>query len=239
MLSSLFDEYSLNARVRPALLVLLPLIVAAYLTFPQLYTLGAALVGLVSICGFITALAHFTRHRGRLVESALYKSWGGKITTKLLRHRDSTLDRVTKLRYHDFLSRNIPGWELQTPDDEAKDPSRADSFYESATKWLLEKTRDTSKYNLLFKENIGYGFRRNCYGVKAYGIAISVCSLALAAWSFCSRIGESAAGAMYIYASAAFSVLLLCWWTFVVRSSWVEDAARSYSIRLLASCDSI
>ncbi len=238
MLSNLFDEYSLNARVRPSLLTLLPVIISVYVTFPLLYTLASGLISLVVICGFITALAHFSRHRGRVVENKLFALWGGKITTKMLRHRDTTLDQVTKNRYHQFFLNNIDGWSLPSIDNENEDPDQADRYYESAIKWLLENTRDTKRYNLLFKENISYGFRRNCYGIKCYGITLSILSIALVTWSISSFNKTITQPSMlFSYASIAFSLLLLVWWIFVVNPKWVKDLANSYSTRLLAACD--
>ena len=154
MLSNLFDEYSLNARVRPALLALLPIVIFAYLAFPKLYEMAAGATSILVVGGLITALAHYCRYRGRKVEKVLFSSWGGKPTTVILRHRDSMLDSTTKRRYHDFLSRNIKGWTSPSAEEEAQNPVEADERYESAVRWLLERTRDTKQYSLLFKENI-------------------------------------------------------------------------------------
>jgi len=44
----------------------------------------------------------------------------------------------------------VPSQEIKATAAEA-----ADSYYESAIKWLLEKTRDKKKYSMIFKENMG------------------------------------------------------------------------------------
>ena len=238
MLSKLFDEYSLNARVRPSLLALLPVIISVYVTFPQLYASASGLISLVVVCGFITALAHFSRYRGRVVEKNLFKAWGGKPTTSMLRHRDTTLDQVTKHRYHQFFLNNIDNWSLPTIENEIEEPDQAEKYYESAIKWLLENTRDTKRYNLLFKENISYGFRRNCYGIKRYGVILSILSIALVSWSIsCFNKTITLTSTVFSFAAIAFSLILLVWWVFVVNQTWVKDSANSFSIRLLAACD--
>jgi len=238
MLSNLFDEYSLNARVRPSLLVFLPVIIAVYITFPQLYNLATGIISLVVICGFITALAHFSRQRGREVERKLFVSWGGKPTSIMLRHRDKTLDEITKSRYHQFFSDNIEGWKLPSEDEEIDDPDRADSCYDSAIKWLLENTRDTTRYNLLFKENINYGFRRNTYGMKTFGIILSILSIVIVCWGLSSyNKFTPPLNKISAFASLAFSSLILAWWIFVVSQEWVKDSAFSFSARLLGACD--
>jgi hypothetical protein len=179
MLSSIFDEYSLGARVKPSLLALLPLIITSYIVTPSLYNLVATLFSIIVACGFITALAHYSRVRGRKTEKRLYNLWGGKPTTIMLQHADGTLDKHTKNRYHEFLSENITNWCAPTSDDELNNSVQANEYYDSAIRWLLEKTRNTKIYRLLFKENISYGFRRNSRGIKWPGVLFSLLSLLL------------------------------------------------------------
>lgn len=238
MLSSLFDEYSLNARVRPALLALLPATLFAYLAFPQLYQLLAGAIGIFVVFGIVTALAHFSRSRGRAAESELYAVWGGKPTTALLRHSDVHLDPVTKRRYHDFLAKNIENWRIPTEEEELREPRKADQAYESAVRWLLEHTRDQKRYALLFKENISYGFRRNCYGIKWLAAMLAIAPLMAAAMDLVSpSVSFFRLGGLSILVSATLSAALLGWWLFVVREAWVKDAAIAYAIRLLAACE--
>lgn len=124
MLSSIFDEYSLNARVRPALLALLSLTAFLYLAFPKLYTTLAGSVSIFVFFGLVTAIAHYCRDAGRNVESKLFLAWGGKPTTILLRHRDAYLDPITKNRYHEFLTRNIDQWVAPCAEDELNNPQK-------------------------------------------------------------------------------------------------------------------
>lgn len=134
MLSSIFDEYSLNARVRPALLALLPPTIFVYLAFPQLYSLLAGGLSIFVVFGLVTALAHYSRSKGKAVEKELYSRWGGKPTTIMLRSADDRIDSITKRRYYEFLSNKIDGWSAPTLKDESSDPSKADEHYESAVR---------------------------------------------------------------------------------------------------------
>jgi hypothetical protein len=168
MLSSLFDEYSLNARVRPSLLALLPLVAFLYLVFPQLYGVLAGAVGIFVVFGLVTVLAHFSRSAGKTAEQGLFTDWGGRPSTIMLRHRDTFLDSVTKSRYHRFLAKNIDGWVAPSAEEELNDPQMADERY-----WV----------------------------------------------------------------SACLSVLLSCWWAFVVKDTWVKDAAIGYAARLFSACE--
>lgn len=238
MLSNFFDEYSLGARVRPSLLVLLPFVIASYIVTPSLYNLVATLFSIIVACGFITVLAHYSRLKGRKTEKRLFNTWGGKPTTIMLQHADRTLDKHTKSRYHEFLSENITDWCAPTSDDELKKSDQANEYYDSAIRWLLEKTRNSKTYRLLFKENISYGFRRNSRGIKWLGVLFSLLSLLLILTSLypSSDYLDIEKHALH-YGSVVFSTVMLFWWLFVVNDSWVRDAADSYALRLLAVCE--
>ena len=163
---------------------------------------------------------------------------GGKPTTIMLRHTDDTLDKYTKIRYHNYLSENISNWTAPNIEEERDNPDYTDEYYNSAVKWLLEKTRDRKTHRLIFKENISYGFRRNSRGIKCLGIIFSILSIFL-------LLGNLYPNADYLdikkysleYGVMTFSLIMLYWWSFVVNDSWVKDAAESFAIRLLAVCE--
>jgi hypothetical protein len=114
----------------------------------------------------------------KLPSIRLYEEWGGKPTTQLLRHRDKTIEAVTKRRYHSYLGAkiNVP---LPDKNQEAEDPEGADEVYQSAVRWLLNHTRpdDGKKFDMILRENVSYGFRRNALGMKPIGLIISTGSL--------------------------------------------------------------
>lgn len=238
MLSSLFDEYNLNARVRPALLALLPFAAFLYLVFPQLYNVAVGAVSLFVVFGFVTLLAHFCRSAGKSAEQKLFNAWGGRPTTIMLRLSDDYLEPITKKRYHKYLAKNIDGWVSPSEEDEMLEPNAADKKYDSAIRWLLECTRDQKVYSLLFKENINYGFRRNCYGIKWLALVLAILPLAAVVADFVLEsisyvdVGDPAA-----WISIILSALLFFWWFFVVNEAWVKDAATAYAVRLLAACE--
>ncbi|WP_415912781.1 hypothetical protein [Neptuniibacter sp. QD37_11] len=240
MLSDYFDRYSLNARVRPALLALLPLTVSIYALFPDLYELFAGAVSVLVIFGFVTGLAHFARYRGRIIEKKLFDAWGEKPTTRMLRHSDSSIDPVTKARYHNYLAENINGWAAPTNDEEAENPRKADHAYAAAVTWLLEQTRDLNRFSMLFNENISYGFRRNCYGIKWFGVSLSSLPSALISIWYYTQLtspNELPFEQSVLIVCFGLSLLMGLWWMLLVNKAWVKDASESYALRLLASCD--
>lgn len=235
-----FDPYGRQARLQPALLAFFPLFLTCAVWFPALYEFATGLVALAFACGFTVALAHFSRARGRAVEASLFTLWGGKPTTIWLRSRDSSLDAYTKARYHSFFEENIQGWTRPTIAEEKNTPEDSDLRYETAVKWLLENTRDTTKYPLVFKELVSYGFRRNVFGLRFTGISIGLLSVFvnITPLSFFVISDQW----FFVFPSGIFSLLVCAsvsaGWIFIVRPSWVRDAANAFAKALLAVCDS-
>ena len=165
----------------------------------------------------------------------------------MLRHRDDNIEGVTKRRYHAFLAAkiNVP---FPEKDQEANNPAAADEIYQSGVRWLLNHTRpeDNKKFDLIFKENVAYGFRRNALGVKPLGLVTSVASLLwvlVAEGVFFgpnhrfiditafSRMPEPATASLIV------SVVLIVSWLFFFTKSGVRTAAFTYAETLLRACD--
>jgi hypothetical protein len=240
-LTQLFDTYSLRARLQPALLSLLPLFVTIAAWFPALYEAAVALVGLAVACGLTMLLAQLARLRGRRVEERLFSLWGGKPTTIWLRHRDDHLDAHTKARYHAYLTEHIADWQVPTIQEEGQRSVETDARYDSATRWLRERTRDKGRFPIIFHENVSYGFRRNLYGLKAIGMVLAALTIAANGALLYGAVPVAApVASTTIGASAfAFSILALATWLVIVTPTWVRDASDAYARALLASCDEL
>jgi hypothetical protein len=234
-----FDIYSRKARLYPALLVVLPIFLFAvvYLTIYKEYV--HYLTAIAGLCGLTFLVAEFGRDRGKSKEPALYQYWGGKPTTVLMRHSCNLLDKHTRARYHRQLEDLINHLDLPTAEEEAADLVAADELYESCTRYLLSKTRDTKKFNLLFKENISYGFRRNLWGMKTTGIIIGTACLLLNIIVIYFRF--TATGAIFgldVFLSILLTLVLLIW-IFVINRDWVKIPAYAYAERLLETSGDI
>src|SRR3954463_13984193 len=104
IVSKVTDPYERPARLYPALLALLPLLVLVMLLYGPRATALAGAVTVASSCGGLYLTTDLCRESGKRLEQKMYCEWGGKPSTQLLRHRDSTIEGVTKRRYHTFLS---------------------------------------------------------------------------------------------------------------------------------------
>jgi hypothetical protein len=233
-----FDKYTRQARLKPSLLVVLPVFVTVAVWLPKVWTLLGGLTAIISACGLTFLLAELARYQGRKVEREMIAANGDKFTTILLRHHDSTISAATKKTYHAFLKKASKR-SLPTIESEKTNPVEADDSYRGAVEWLLEATRNEKRFPLVQIENISYGFRRNLLGLKLPALfLIAMCVIAnvfLCVRDLNGDVTRFWAG--YLVGLALVTAGLV--WLIVIRMSFVEDAGRTYALRLLAQCDSL
>lgn len=243
-LKPVLDRYDRKARLTPALLCGLPLVASGVLLIPDVVAISGAIGIVVVYCGGSLLLIQISRDLGKKLEAQLYRLWGGKPSATMLRHTDCRLPKPTRDRYRSFLSRTVPNLTLASPQEEAANPEYADAGYDSANSWLLEQTRDHSRFELVFAENMNYGFRRNLLALKPIAVGMDVIvSVLLILTAFTSWTGQIA---------TTVTVLSWPWWASVtitgghillfgtyIRTHWVRMAAETYAQQLLAACDSL
>lgn len=232
------QPYVRRARLEPALIVALPLPVAILAWFPGGILGWGALWSLIVWCGGTALLAQIARDSGKQKEPTLFQSWGGKPTTRLLRHRGAA-NKILLQRRHQKLQALVPGVRLPTAEQEAADPQSADDTYDACTAFLLEKTRDTKKFSLLFDENCNYGFRRNLWGMKLMGIAVSLCGFVSVVVLVVAGLFRTTTPSPFALVCGAINALLLVGWLTWFTPAWVKLAADAYAERLLASCEAL
>ncbi|SRR6266508_538520 len=243
------DPYDRQARLYPALLCLLPLLALIALLYAPNVSALAGVVTLAVSCGALFLMTNICREMGKRLEERLFRDWGGKPTTQLLRHRDDVIDSVTKRRYHAFLAMKINS-EFPDADQEKADRAKADGTYQSGARWLLDHTRPDAgrQFDLLFRDNITYGFRRNGLGVRPVAIVVAIGCLV---WTlakehvFISASGKviDLAALMQLSPAAVASlavsgVMLLVWMFFFTRAS-LRTSAFSLAQTLLRTCDTV
>lgn len=233
------DQYERAARLYPALLALLPLLIVLVTTSVLGKPLITQLVALFGICGVTYLLANVSRMLGKAQESRLFQAWGGVPTTQILRHGNELIDQHTKQRYHALLARKIKV-EFPTSADESASPKAADDIYRAGVKWLLGKTRDKKRFALLFKENVSYGFHRNGFGLRWVGILFSLLSIV---WLTIANQAYNAHAWLALPAGQIMTMgiviaMTLAWLTYFTEAR-VKQAAYAYAEMLLRSCDEL
>lgn len=245
VISKLLQPYDRAARLWPALLTVIPILVLLLARFGDAVTIKSG-TGLVLVsCGGLFLLARTARNAGKALEQPLANKWGGMPSTQLLRHANQHFDRFTKDRYHKVLAAGI-GQPFPTAADEQSDPRKADALYASGIRWLIEQTRDTKKYAHLFKENIAYGFHRNMLGLRPVGIVIALGAFLIGLFltgvvavdqgsvQYVGRLESMTFAHVAALLVPAAAALL---WSFAVTEESVKKASFAYAERLLQACE--
>lgn len=230
-----FDAYDRQARLAVTYLVFSPAVI-----FVVAMSLGtkewwSKLGGILVACGAPFLAAQWGRTAGRRKEPVLFQRWGGSPTVRLLRFASGEAVATVDHRHADVA--RATGVELPTRAEEYADPARADAVYGNAIAALRELTRDKAAFPLVFGENVGYGFRRNLWGRKSFGLAVSglttIVSLAVLVVS--ATQGAEHRFAMPAGFSLAYAVVAcLVWWR-MVTEDWVKQSAEAYAQRLIES----
>ena len=185
-------------------------------------------VGGVSAFGGPVLLAGYVHGRGLDIERQLIRGWGGWPTTQMLRvgspqlvdRRRSAVERVADMQ--------LP------PKDDVEN-----SGYDAAISSVRAKTRDRSKYGLLFAENRNYGFERNLLGVKTVGLWVSAATLVAAGGVFVYMwTRESEFQPELLLGLLIISILGVGWWR-VPSEERARTAGFKYAERLLEACETL
>lgn len=244
--SRFLDPYDWRARALPALLCLLPALVALLVVYPAAASWQGSLLTLLVSCGFVFMLSRVARDAGKRIQDRLFRDWDGAPTTQLLRHRNDHFDAHTTQALHARL-RALTALNLPDVRTERDLPAAADEVYRAASLWLIKRTRDTERFPLLFKENINFGFHRNALGLRWVGVAIALAAIIVILLSagVLSIDFPHYAGARWraltvpMAAAIGFSVLMALVWTFAITAAAAKRTGFAYAERLLECADSL
>ena len=174
---AILDPYSTYARAFPVYITIAPIALILFAILPEGFDWklgGAASIILIPLSYLCKQIGG---DMGKRRESALWDKWDGPPTTRFLRHGNNELNVNTRNRIHDKL-RNF-GLYVPPQDVQSQKPQDADGFYESCTDYLRHRTRDTDRFHLVFKGLKEYGFRRNIFALKPYGLTASALSFGI------------------------------------------------------------
>ncbi len=237
--SQILEGYERKARFYPALVLLAP--VAALVVAVMLPTLSTvkSIVTIIITCGGTWLLSQLARDEGKKGEQKLFEEWDGMPSVAIFRHRDLRIDSITKERYHKKLAGLVKSTKAPSAAEEAATPDAADGIYRAWSTYVRMNTRDTKKYHHLFKENVYYGYRRNLWGMRPIGIALSVLSfLGGLGWlGYQYKVGQELSVAVMGADALALALALL--WIFRFTAEWVRIPADAYAERLAEAVDGL
>lgn len=231
------DQYDRNARLKPALLVILPAALAVIALGPESVLGWSGGIALIVQAGGSFLLAQIVGDVGKKKEPALFEYFGGRPTERLLHHAHAP-NKVLLGERHRKLAKLFPKMRLPTPEQEEKDSKAASDMYTACVDKLRGMARaDKEKFPHVYRENIHYGFRRNLWAVKPYGAAVAV----IATVVVCAEMVGRAVSHEQIHLAQPVIVgvngLFIPVWIIVVTRRWVQRAATLYAERLLEVLD--
>jgi len=234
------DAYSLRARLFPAILAAAPALAAlALLISWEKIALSNTIAG-AGLLVLVFALADFARKLGVYVEPKIYQEMGGKPSVTMFRRSDRTIEEPTKDRYRTFLAGKV-SQPVPTAEREANDQAATDAFYEACGTWLRAHTRDAEKFPLLFIENVGYGFRRNQFGLKWVALALNVIVVVICAGLLWHRGTLDMDNDLTMRTAVVLIVAVIhaAYFGLVVTKNSVKAAARKYGRELILSAEAL
>ena len=228
------DAYDRVSRLAPAYLVFLPAVVFVIALSLGTSAWWSKFGGVLVACGAPILALQWGRSGGRAKEPQLFRTWGGPPTTTLMRFRTGG-SAATVAQRHEAVER-ATGTKMPTAAEEAANPPGADAIYETGVTRLREQTRDEKQFPLVLKENIAYGFRRNLWGRKLYGIAVAALVLLTSVGLLLAKaLGQGVVPWESAAFEAAFAAVALLVWLTTITPEWVREAGETYATRLFES----
>jgi len=231
------DHYTFQARLLPALIVVLPLGLVVVAFQPSQSAAINFLAGVLVSFGLTALLSQIGRDLGKRKEADFFTKNGGKPSTLMLSFQSSALDRETLVRCHTKLQSMVPSLQMPTQEEENKNMTDAFVKYDSCANFLREKTRDKKGFPLVYSENVNYGFRRNLWGMKLAGLIIATLGVIGCVIAILYHLASSSDGAIISAAALMINVALFVWWVLRIRFGWVKLAADAYARQLVLSCE--
>jgi hypothetical protein len=222
--------YERRARLLPGLLGIAPVSIAIVALGLKENLVIAVVTGFLSAAGGGYALSLIIARFGRWVEARLWPTWGGAITTQVLRTRGTAINTSQRDIWRQAVTR-YTGITLLTETEELADEARADDTIRAA----IGQCRPLGFGGpdgkpAVHAENIAYGFERNTLGFRWPARAVAVACIVLLLASL--KLGWP------VYpASVASGVVIdlgfLLYWSLVPSEDKTRKAAERYAHQLL------
>jgi hypothetical protein len=228
-----FDTYTLQARVLPAVIFMLPFFIEANYIIAILgyqIAISATIANLILFV-FLMLFANWARHFGRKKEKKLFAKWDGAPTTRFLRSDNTEYNTYKRVEIKKYLKMMFNNIKMPSVEEEQENRNECDKKYEAYISNLRTLTRDSKEFALLQSENRNYGMWRNLYGLKIISIVI-VLIIFLANVLLAIFLPSVMSWVNCIILNAILAILALIW-SCVVTQSKIKDVAECYARQLL------
>lgn len=230
-MTEIFGTYNLRTRIGAGITLFAPVLFQAYILIPELRNISCTFIVALITFALINLIIITSRAQG---SATLKKCFPDVLPAQqYLLPDDTTLDKFTKERYYKFLEKHLEGFKITNNKNEMK------SQTESAVKWLIAKTRNTTDFPLIAEENANLGFSYNLLGMKPCGILL--CSFLLVVdivLYILTYTKDLSVDQISILSCGIFSLLFLLIWITVITPKIVQCNARKCARALLSACDS-
>lgn len=229
------NPYIIRARLFPAVLGVAPAIALLGLNITTDGFAVAQFVATLALGVLFFTFSNIARRFGKSAERRLFANNGGSPTNTFLHRADARFDEATKDRYRSKLE-SLCGEKAPTERAELKDPAAADAYYKRAFTWLRENTRKEQGFEILFEENVTYGFWRNLYGIKGPALILNASVVLICgALLFWHSFSPSAVQSMVTI--ALIGAVHAAFFVFGVSKKSVFEASDEYAHQLVLALD--
>ena len=229
---NLFDAYNLRARTSVVLFYALPFI------FDVIAFWGKGITSIegVTLTVLIIVMGQCTLHLCRPNHQPFNKNHAAELLMP-----DSEIPEITLKRYY----RKIAECEPEFSEfgylglNKAKGKITT-NLCESVVTWLRAKTRDNKVYRLVYEENINYGYIRNMYNLKRFGIIFNCIALTLLGVLFFTPFLESCKPSLLLMVlETAAHIMVTVYMIAAITKKKVEVSAKRYAKALIETIDLI
>ena len=214
------DEYDRHARLKPALVAFLPVTLTV--------------LALAIQAGGSYLLAQVIGDIGKKKETELFTKFGGRPTDLLLSHKTAPNKTILAMRHAKLAG--LMNRKLPTAAAEEKNPTAAADIYAGCVDFLRGKCRGNAA---VFRENKGYGFRRNLWGIKKAGLVVCVVAVVVIAAEIYGLASAHEPINNAVWFIGGLNLLMLASWIFFITPTWVMRAAQLYADRLMEALDAM
>ena len=169
--NAFFDDFTMIARVMPALTVAFPILLIALLNGLLAAKWLEAGVGVSLATIVVFYLSYIAREWGKSSEEKIYKKLGAMPTTIIMRFSDDKVDEVSKTQCHKWFNDKGEQYLLPMSKKEERADKQSDNKYTNAMKGLrVYANSHRDKFPRVYQELKKYNYWRNLYGCKKFAI---------------------------------------------------------------------